>query len=133
MKTTIANFYKKWNGVDCEDWFNVVSPTYKEYQRSFFRAMKAICTDLGATIVNRTYGHYCESVMVERNGHYVYINQEHYNGGGRAVVDLTSRNRFLIRTAAHATDWKGGSNDSVEWKDIDKALDQQLNEKHIPW
>ena len=31
MKTTIDNFYKKWNGVDCEDWGGVMSPMYQEY------------------------------------------------------------------------------------------------------
>ena len=132
MKTTIDNFYNKWNGVACEDWGSVVSPDYKQYQQSFFRAMKTICKDLGATIVNKTYGHYFESVMIERNGHYAYISQEHYIGG-RAVVDLTSRNRFLIRTAAHASDWKGGSNDFVEWKNIAKKLDETLNETHVAW
>jgi hypothetical protein len=132
MKTTIQNFYNKWNKVDCEDWLGCVSPTYHEYQKAFFRAMKAICKDLGATIVNKTYGHYFESVMIERNGHYVYIHQEHHIGG-RAVVDLTDRNRFLIRTAAHASDWRGGSNDYVEWKSIDKKLDEYLKKNHVAW
>ena len=132
MKTTIENFYNKWNGVDCEDWLGSLSPMYKEYQKSFFRAMKAICKDLNATIANKTYGHYFESVMIERNGHYVYIHQEHYLNG-RAVVDLTERNRFLIRTAAHASDWRGGSNDYVVWKDIAKKLDEKLNETHVAW
>lgn len=132
MKTTIDNFYKKWNGVDCEDWGSVMSPMYKAYQKAFFRAMKAICKDLGATIVNKTYGHYFESVMVERNGHYVYINQEHYIGG-RAVVDLSHKNRLLIRTAGHASDWRGGANGWTEWKDIDKKLDEYLNKDHFTW
>ena len=132
MKTTIENFYKTWNGVDCEDWLGSLSPMYRKYQQAFFRAMKAICKDLNANIVNKTCGHYFESLIVERNGHYVYISQEHYLGG-RAVVDLTRRNRFLIRTAAHATDYRGGSNDYVEWKDIARKLDEMLNQKHIAW
>jgi hypothetical protein len=132
MKTTIENFYKTWNGVDCEDWLGSLSPMYRKYQQAFFRAMKAICKDLNANIVNKTNGHYFESLIVERNGHYVYISQEHHLGG-RAVVDLTHRNRFLIRTAAHATDYRGGSNDYVEWKDIARKLDEMLNQKHIAW
>lgn len=132
MRTTIDNFYKKWNGVDCEDWGGVMSPTYKEYQRGFFRAMKAICKDLNAKVVNTTAGHYFESVMVERNGHYVYIHQEHYLNG-RAVVDLTYKNRLLIRTAEHASDWRGGSNNYVEWKSIADKLDEMLNKEHIKW
>lgn len=51
----------------------------------------------------------------------------------RNVVDLTDRNKFLIRTAGHANDWKGGSNDYVAWKNIKEKLDAMLNETHIPW
>ena len=130
MKTTIQNFYNKWNKVACEDWGSVVSPDYKQYQQSFFRAMKAICKDLGATLVSKTYGHYFESAMVERNGHYVYISQEHYMNG-RSVVDLTNDNPFLIRTAARADDWRGGPNEYTEWKGIGQKLDEMLNKTHI--
>lgn len=130
MKTTVENFYRTWNYIDCDDWGGIMSPTYKDYQKAFFRAMKSIAKDLNATIVNKTYGHYFESVMIERNGHFVYIHQEHYGIIPRNVVDLTDRNKFLIRTAEHANDWTGGYNDWVAWKNIKEKLDEKLNETH---
>ena len=143
MKTTLDNFYKKWNGKTLDDCGRSVSSEYNAYQNSLNRCMRAIAKDLGAEVVHFTKGHYFESIVFHRNGHYVYLHHEDLD---RTHIDLNNNSpknnphyqnngyrmrSWYIRTMAHATDWRGGYNEfAFNWSNLTETIDKFLNMEH---
>ena len=140
MKTTLENFYKKWNGKILGDGGSSVSYGYNAYQNSLNRCMRSIAKDLGAEVVNFTKGHYFETIVFYRNGHYVYLHHEDLwrtridlnNGYPKASPSFYNGNQsWMIRTMAHATDWRGGYNEwKFNWSNLTETIDKFLNMEH---
>lgn len=146
MKTTLDNFYKKWNGERLGDGGSSVSYGYNAFQNALNRCMKAVAKDLGAEVVHFTKGHYFETIVFHRNGHYVYLHHEDLD---RTHIDLNNnrpKNKpyytlcggnancsWMIRTMAHASDWRGGYNEfSFNWSNLTETIDKFLNMEHKP-
>jgi hypothetical protein len=96
--------------------------------------MKKIAQSLGAEVVNYRKGHYEMSGFIKRDSHYVYFSYDSSLSGGRSKVVL--REGFgcgaplLLRTAADAKDFHGGTNNYESVKDCEKLIDKLLNTEH---
>ena len=70
-------------------------------------------------------GHYNTSCFIERNGKFVYIS--HSSGlsrmGSGVKIELDS---FLIRTAQHAKDYRGGHNQYCDITNLQSMIDNLL-------
>ena len=125
MERTRIEFYRKWHGKPLEDWGGYRSDEYKGFERAFKRILKKMAEDMGATLVWFTPMHYDESAMFERNGKFVYLSHSNdlYN---RSTPVLR---RILIRTAEHAKDFRGGSNNYSDWANLANNIDKLLGGK----
>lgn len=129
------DFIKKYDGKLLDDAGCAVSKEYNNFQNAMKRDLQAIANEIGANMVWYSKGHYDQDAMFERNGKYCYF---HYSviGGYRSKVDLTGRNSFpsvLVRTAAHAKDYRGGHNNHIAYSDVKRWVDNLLNTEHKPF
>ena len=103
------NFYTKWQNAILADAGAYVSKEYRSFQTVLVREISKYAAAVGAKVISNLKGHYNTSCFIERNGKFVYIS--HSSGLsriGRSVkIELDS---FLIRTAQHAKDYRGGHN-----------------------
>ena len=103
------NFYTKWQNAILADAGVYVSKKYRSFQTALVREISKYATAVGAKVTFNLKGHYNTSCFIERNGKFVYIS--HSSGlsrmGSGVKIELDS---FLIRTAQHAKDYRGGHN-----------------------
>ena len=101
------NFYTKWQNAILADAGVYVSKKYRSFQTALVREISKYATAVGAKVTFNLKGHYNTSCFIERNGKFVYIS--HSSGlsrmGSGVKIELDS---FLIRTAQHAKDYRGG-------------------------
>ncbi len=131
----ISSFIKKWDGRTLQDDGCVVSREYKSFQTAFGNAMKKIAQSLGAEVVNYDKGHYDMSGFIKRGDRYVYFSYDSSLSGSRSKVILRGKGfgccaPLLLRTAANAKDFHGGTNNYESVKDCEKLIDKLLNTEH---
>lgn len=121
----IRNFYTKWQNAILTDAGCYVSKEYRSFQTALIREISKYATAIGAKIVSNSKGHYFTSCFIERNGKFVYIS--HSSGlsrmAGGVRIELDS---FLIRTARHAKDYTGGSNQYCDISRLQSMIDKLL-------
>lgn len=141
MNESLKSIYKKYNGKTLDDGLSSVSKEYNNYQNALKRTMAKLAIELGAELVSFTKGHYFESIVFHRNGHYVYLHHESLNrtyidfDNGYGKFDLScynGRQSWYARTMAHAKDWTGGCNNwDFNWETLPNKIDKLLNTEHI--
>lgn len=109
------NFYTKWQDAILADAGGYVSKEYRRFQTALVRKISKYATAVGAQVASKLKGHYDTSCFIERNGKFVYINHSSTLArmGSGVRVELDS---FLIRTAQHAKDYRGGYNQYCDKK-----------------
>lgn len=119
------DFYTKWQSAILADTGSYVSKEYRNFQTALIREISKYATAVGAKVVSNLKGHYFTTCFVERNGKFVYIS--HSSGlsrmGSSVRVELDS---FLIRTAKHAKDYTGGSNEYCDISRLQSMIDKLL-------
>ena len=119
------SFYTKWQYVFLADAGCYVSREYRNFQTALVREISKYAKAVDAAVVAKTKGHYFTSCFVERNGKFVYIN--HSSGLSRRIgsvrIELDS---FLIRTARHAEDYTGGTNQYCGLLRVQSIIDPPL-------
>lgn len=127
-KSKLQSLYDTYQGRRLQDDGAYVSKEFNNFQNAFFRAMKELADEIGATIAAKSKGHYDMSVFFERNGKYVYLS---YGRLDRTKVDLTSHGiGFYARTAAHVKDYRGGANNWTGIDTLKRDIDRLLNTEH---
>lgn len=122
----LNKFIRKWHNKPLQDDVYFVSTEFNSFQNDFKKVMAAICSELGANLVNFNKGHYYVSGFVERNGNYVYFSYENMNGE-RATPDLRSENNMLCRTAKNERDYHGGANHITSFSKSKELIKRLLN------
>ena len=101
------NFYTKWQNAILADAGVYVSKKYRSFQTALVREISKYATAVGA------------------NGKFVYIS--HSSGlsrmGSGVKIELDS---FLIRTAQHAKDYRGGHNQYCDITNLQSMIDNLL-------
>ena len=119
------NFYTKWQNAILADAGVYVSKKYRSFQTALVREISKYATAVGAKVISNLKGHYNTSCFIERNGKFVYIN--HSSGLSRRIgsvrIELDS---FLIRTARHAEDYTGGTNQYCDLLRLQSMIDRLL-------
>lgn len=115
---------KKYQNRALEDWGSVMSAEAKQFAKDFKRRLSFNAKKRGIEIVGWNVNHYDFSGFLKKNDKYVYFS---YNiPRYEEPINLLSRNHngFLVRTAEHEKDYRGGYNnfcnilqffDSVEY------------------
>ena len=121
------NFYTKWQDAILADAGGYVSKEYRRFQTAFVRKISKYATAVGAQVASKLKGHYDTSCFIERNGKFVYINHSSTLArmGSGVRVELDS---FLIRTAQHAKDYRGGYNQYCDIANLQSMMDDLLKE-----
>ena len=119
------NFYTKWQNAILADAGVYVSKKYRSFQTALVREISKYATAVGAKVTFNLKGHYNTSCFIERNGKFVYIS--HSSGlsrmGSGVKIELDS---FLIRTAQHAKDYRGGHNQYCDITILQSMIDNLL-------
>ena len=108
------NFYTKWQNAILADAGVYVSKKYRSFQTALVREISKYATAVGAKVTFNLKGHYNTSCFIERNGKFVYIGVK---------IELDS---FLIRTAQHAKDYRGGHNQYCDITNLQSMIDNLL-------
>ena len=121
------NFYTKWQDAILADAGGYVSKEYRSFQTALVREISKYATAVGAQVASNLKGHYDTSCFIERNGKFVYISHSSTLArmGGGVRVELDS---FLIRTAQHAKDYRGGYNQYCDMANLQSMMDDLLKE-----
>ena len=118
-------FYTKWQSSVLADAEAYVSDEYSNFQTALLREISRYAEAVGAVVVSENKGHYYTSCFIERNGKFVYLNHSadmRIDAGIR--IELGS---FLIRTARHAKDYTGGSNQYCDMPQLQSMIDKLLS------
>lgn len=116
---------KKYQNKTVEDWGSMMSYEARKFALDFQRRLKHNAKNRNMEVVNFNINHYDFSGFLKRGDKYVYFSydiprhEEPIN-----LYSRSCRSGFLIRTAKHPKDYKGGYNnfcnliqffDSVEY------------------
>ena len=118
-------FYTKWQSSVLADAEAYVSEEYSNFQTALLREISRYAEAVGAVVVSENKGHYYTSCFIERNGKFVYLNHSadmRMDAGIR--IELGS---FMIRTARHAKDYIGGSNQYCDMPQLQSMIDKLLS------
>lgn len=118
-------FYTKWQSSVLADAESYVSDEYSIFQTALLREISRYAEAVGAAVVSENKGHYYTSCFIERNGKFVYLNHSadmRMDAGIR--IELGS---FMIRTARHAKDYTGGSNQYCDMPQLQSMIDKLLS------
>jgi hypothetical protein len=118
-------FYTKWQSSVLADAEAYVSDEYSNFQTALLCEISRYAEAVGAAIVSENKGHYYTSCFIERNGKFVYLNHSadmRMDDGIR--IELGS---FMIRTARHAKDYTGGSNQYCDMPQLQSMIDKLLS------
>ena len=118
------NFYTKWQDAILADAGDYVSKEYRSFQTTLVREISKYAAAVGAKVASNSKGHYDTSCFIERNGKFVYIRHSSTLArmGGGVRVELDS---FLIRTAQHAKDYRGGYNQYCDMANLQSMMDAE--------
>ena len=105
------NFYTKWQNAILADAGGYVSKEYRSFQTALVREISKYATAVGAQVASN----------------FVYISHSSTLArmGGGVRVELDS---FLIRTAQHAKDYRGGYNQYCDMANLQSMMDDLLKE-----
>jgi hypothetical protein len=92
---------------------------YAEFERTCKRELKKQCAKLGINIHKFYPNHFEWSAVLEKGGKFVYVSMSD-------VRYWDWYNDILIRTMAHAEDWRGGSNNSCSFDKIGEMANRLL-------
>ena len=112
------NFYTKWQNAILADAGGYVSKEYRSFQTALVREISKYATAVGAQVASNLKGHYDTSCFI---GHSSTLARM----GGGVRVELDS---FLIRTAQHAKDYRGGYNQYCDMANLQSMMDDLLKE-----
>jgi len=93
---------------------------YAEFERACKRELKKQCVKLGINIHKFYPNHFEWSAVLEKGGKFVYVS----------ISDVRWWDWYddvLIRTMAHAEDWRGGSNNSCSFDKIGETAERLFN------
>lgn len=102
---------KKYQNRTLEDWGSEMSPEAKQFAKDFKRRLNLNANKRGLTLVSWSVNHYDFSGFLKKDDKYVYFSYDipRYE----TPVDLyglSPHNAFLVRTAKHEKDYRGGYN-----------------------
>ena len=118
-------FYTKWQSSVLADAEAYVSDEYSNFQTALLREISRYAEAVGAVVVSENKGHYYTSCFIERNGKFVYLNHSADMRMDAGIkIELGS---FLIRTARHAKDYVGGSNQYCDMPQLQSMIDKLLS------
>ena len=118
-------FYSKWQSSVLADAGTYVSKEYRRFQTSLVREISKYATTVGAKVVSSSKGYYVTSCFVERNGKFVYLNHSaDVRMDDGIKIELGS---FLMRTARHAKDYTGGTNQYCDMLQLQSMIDKLLS------
>ena len=118
-------FYTKWQSSVLADAEAYVSEEYSNFQTALLREISKYAEAVGAAVVSENKGHYYTSCFIERNGKFVYLNHSADMRMDAGIkIELGS---FLIRTARHAKDYVGGSNQYCDMPQLQSMIDKLLS------
>ncbi|MCB6702575.1 hypothetical protein [Bacteroides uniformis] len=118
-------FYTKWQSSVLADAEAYVSEEYSNFQTALLREISRYAEAVGAVVVSENKGHYYTSCFIERNGKFVYLNHSTDMRMDAGIkIELGS---FLIRTAQHAKDYVGGSNQYCDMPQLQSMIDKLLS------
>ena len=118
-------FYTKWQSSVLADAEAYVSEEYSTFQTALLREISKYAEAVGAAVVSENKGHYYTSCFIERNGKFVYLNHSADMRMDAGIkIELGS---FLIRTARHAKDYVGGSNQYCDMLQLQSMIDKLLS------
>ena len=115
-------FYTKWQSSVLADAGAYVSEEHNNFQTAMMREISRYAEAVGAAVVSENKGHYYTSCFIERNGKFVYLNHSadmRMDDGIR--IELGS---FMIRTARHANEYTGGSNQYYDMQQLQSMIDK---------
>ncbi|MCD7851313.1 MAG: hypothetical protein LUH63_17320 [Parabacteroides sp.] len=119
------NFYTKWQNAILADAGAYVSKEYRSFQTALVCEISKYATAVSAKVISNLKGHYNTSCFIERNGKFVYIS--HSSGLSRMDSGVKIElNSFLIRTAQHAKDYRGGYNQYCDITNLQSMMDNLL-------
>ena len=90
---------------------------YAEFERACKRELKKQCVKLGINIHKFYPNHFEWSAVLEKGGKFVYVS----------ISDVRWWDWYddvLIRTMAHAEDWRGGRNNSCSFDKIGETAEK---------
>lgn len=90
---------------------------YAEFERACKRELKKQCVKLGINIHKFLSNHFEWSAVLEKGGKFVYVSMSD-------VRYWDWYNDILIRTMAHAEDWRGGSNNTCSFDKIGETAEK---------
>lgn len=93
---------------------------YAEFERACKRELKKQCVKLGINIHKFLSNHFVWTAVLEKNGKFVYVHMSD-------VRYWDWYNDILIRTMAHAEDWRGGLNNTCSFDKIGETADKLFN------
>jgi len=93
---------------------------YAEFERACKRELKKQCVKLGINIHEFLSNHFEWSAVLEKGGKFVYVSMSD-------VRYWDWYNDILIRTMAHAEDWRGGSNNTCSFDKIGETANKLFN------
>ena len=135
-------FINKWNGMTLSDDGSYVSKDFHSFQVSFFKATRKMAKNIGAELVNISYGHYDMSGFIKRGDRYVYFSYDNCCGyGGRTHIILKRQSLYntcslppmYVRSAANDRDYRGGTNNHCYFDTCEEIIERLLNQEHHAW
>lgn len=119
------DFYTKWQNAVLADIWGYVSREYRNFQTALVREISKNAAAVGAKVISSSKGHYDTSCFIGRNGKFVFIIHSstlcRTDDGVR--IDLNS---LLIRTARHEKDYRGGTNQYCDMRQLQSMIDKLL-------
>lgn len=95
---------------------------YRKFERTCRTSLTRMCKPYGINLHKFYKNHYSFDAVLERGGKFVYVSMSDV----RFWDDWYSH--VLIRTMAHAEDWRGGVNEFCAWDEIGEYADKLFNE-----
>ena len=94
---------------------------YEEFERACKRELKKQCVRFGIGIHCFHQNHFEWSAVLEKGSKFVYVSMSDVRFWKNWYSDV------LIRTMAHPTDWRGGSNNYCSFDKIAETADKLFN------
>ena len=124
----MKNFFKKWHGKGIEDAGTVTSKEFDSFSRSLKSVLKKEAEARGFELVSFSKGHYFVSGFLSDGNGFVYFSFDVPRGC--YPLNLLSKDScrgFLIRTAQHEKDYRGGMNNFSDFPSLMDNVERLLN------
>lgn len=106
----VISFVRKYNGRTLEDDGAYNSSEFVQFAKDLKATIREVCKDNNAKLTNFSVGHYDVSGFIIKDGKYVYFSYSEPRGCAIDFNKSDYANAFLIRTAEHNRDYRGGGN-----------------------